>query len=156
MPSPEGACRGIGAQASRRSNQSAGGMPTLQPRRGAPMLAPHPDEGLGSGMLSALANPARFMAFSRWAAPGLGGLSFAFLGGTGAALALASRRGGLLIAVVVLPLLTPPVIFGGAAIANFDAGLPWQAALSLLAAYTLGCIALTPFAMAGACRNAQS
>ncbi len=87
---------------------------------------------------------------------GLGGLSFAFLGGTGAALALASRRGGLLIALVVLPLLTPPVIFGGAAIANFSSGLPWGGALSLLAAYALGCVALTPFAMAGACRNAQS
>jgi len=86
----------------------------------------------------------------------LGGLAFAFLGGAGAALALASRRGGVLIAVVVLPLLTPPVIFGGAAIENFSAGLPWVAPLSLLAAYALGCVALTPFAMAGACRNALS
>ncbi len=90
------------------------------------------------------------------AAAALGGLAFAFLGGTGAALALASRRGGVLIAVIVLPLLTPPVIFGGAAIDNFTAGLPWATPLSLLAAYALGCMALTPFAMAGACRNAQS
>jgi heme exporter protein B len=89
-------------------------------------------------------------------AAGLGGLAFAFLGGTGAALALASRRGGVLIAVVVLPLLTPPVIFGGAAIANFADGLPWVTAVSLLAGYALACVALTPFAMAGACRNAQS
>lgn len=89
-------------------------------------------------------------------ASALGGLTFAFLGGTGAALALASRRGGVLIAVVVLPLLTPPVIFGGAAIANFAEGLPWVTALSLLAGYALACVALTPFAMAGACRNAQS
>jgi heme exporter protein B len=86
----------------------------------------------------------------------LGGLAFAFLGGTGAALALASRRGGVLIAVVVLPLLTPPVIFGGAAIADFAARLPWLTAFCLLAGYTLACVALTPFAMAGACRNAQS
>ena len=86
----------------------------------------------------------------------LGGLAFAFLGGAGAALALASRGGGVLIAVVVLPLLTPPVIFGGAAIENFSAGLPWVAPLSLLAAYALGCVDLTPFAMAGACRNALS
>jgi len=90
------------------------------------------------------------------AAAALGGLAFAFLGGTGAALALASRRGGVLIALVVLPLLTPPVIFGGAAIANVTAHLPWTTAVSLLAGYALACMALTPFAMAGACRNAQS
>jgi heme exporter protein B len=91
-----------------------------------------------------------------FAAALLGGLAFAFLGGAGAALALASRRGGVLIALIVLPLLTPPVIFGGAAIANYTAHLPWVTALSLLAAYTLAAVALTPFAMAGACRNAQS
>ena len=90
------------------------------------------------------------------AAAALGGLAVAFLGGTGAALALTSRRGSVLIAVVVLPLLTPPVIFGGAAVANFAAGLPWMTAFSLLAAYALACVALTPFAMAAACRNAQS
>ncbi len=89
-------------------------------------------------------------------AAALGGLAFAFLGGAGAALALASRRGGVLIAVVVLPLLTPPVIFGGAAIAASGAGLPWGAALSLLAAYALAAVAVAPFAMAAACRNAQS
>jgi heme exporter protein B len=86
----------------------------------------------------------------------LGGLGFAFLGGAGAALALASRRGGLLIAVIVLPLLTPPVIFGGAAIDNFQSGLPWLTPFSLLAAYALAAAALTPFAMAAACRNAAS
>jgi heme exporter protein B len=91
-----------------------------------------------------------------FAAAVLGGLSFAFLGGAGAALALASRRGGVLIALIVLPLLTPPVIFGGAAIANFENGLPWVTALCLLAGYALACVALAPFAMAGACRNAQS
>jgi heme exporter protein B len=86
----------------------------------------------------------------------LGGLAFAFLGGAGAALALASRRGGVLIALVVLPLLTPPVIFGGAAIARAQAHLSWTAALCLLAGYALAAVALCPLAMAGACRNAQS
>jgi heme exporter protein B len=89
-------------------------------------------------------------------AAGLGGLAFAFLGGAGAALALASRRGGLLIALIVLPLLTPPVIFGGAAIENFQTGLPWITPLVMLAAYALAAAALTPFAMAAACRNALS
>ncbi len=86
----------------------------------------------------------------------IGGIAFAFLGGTGAALALAGRRGGVLIALIVLPLLTPPVIFGGAAIANFAAGLPWAGGMILLSAYALATVALTPFAMAGACRNALS
>ncbi|MDB5482411.1 MAG: ccmB [Caulobacteraceae bacterium] len=116
---------------------------------GAPLAIAAPVVAVGLG--APVASAAMILA-----AAGLGGLAFAFLGGTGAALALASRRGGLLIAVVVLPLLTPPVIFGGAAIANFTGGLPWGAALSLLAAYALACVALTPFAMAGACRNAQS
>ncbi|MBV9995959.1 MAG: heme exporter protein CcmB [Caulobacteraceae bacterium] len=85
-----------------------------------------------------------------------GGLAFAFVGGTGAALALGSRRGGLLIAVVVLPLLTPPVIFGGGAIDAFAAHLPWRSGLLLLIAYALAAGGLAPLAMAAACRNAQS
>ncbi|HWA60304.1 MAG TPA: heme exporter protein CcmB [Caulobacteraceae bacterium] len=91
-----------------------------------------------------------------FASAALGGLAFAFVGGLGAALALASRRGGLLIAVIVLPLLVPPVIFGGAAVDSYLGGLPWRTGLTLLAAYSLAAVALTPFAMAGACRNAQS
>jgi heme exporter protein B len=87
---------------------------------------------------------------------GLGGIAFAFVGGTGAALALASRRGGVLISVIVLPLLAPPVIFGGAAIQAFENGLAWTTGLALLAAYALAVAAVTPFAMAGACRNALS
>jgi heme exporter protein B len=86
----------------------------------------------------------------------LGGLAFAFLGGAGAALALASRRGGVLIALIVLPLMTPPVIFGGAAIADHAEGVAWLTPFTLLAAYALAAVALTPFAMAAACRNAQS
>jgi len=86
----------------------------------------------------------------------LGGLAFAFVGGTGAALALASRRGGVLIAVIVLPLLAPPVIFGGAAIHAFENGVAWTTGFALLAAYALIVAAFTPFAMAGACRNALS
>jgi heme exporter protein B len=85
-----------------------------------------------------------------------GGLSFAFLGGVGAALALGSRRGGILIALIVLPLFTPPVIFGAGAIEAFGAGLDWRTPLLLLAAYSLATAALCPFAMAAAARNALS
>ncbi len=86
----------------------------------------------------------------------VGGLGFAFSGGIGAALSLGSRRGGVLIAVIVLPLFAPPVIFGGGAIAAYAAGLDWKAGMMMLGAYSLAATALGPFAMAAACRNALS
>jgi heme exporter protein B len=85
-----------------------------------------------------------------------GGLAFAFTGGIGAALSLGARRGGLLTAVIVLPLFAPPVIFGGGALDAFAAGLPWKAGFALLAAYAAAALALGPLAMAAACRNALS
>jgi heme exporter protein B len=86
----------------------------------------------------------------------IGGLGFSFCGGIGAALSLGSRRGGVLIAVIVLPLFAPPVIFGAGAIDAFAAGLDWKTGLMLLSAYSLATLALGPFAMAAACRNALS
>jgi heme exporter protein B len=86
----------------------------------------------------------------------VGGLAFCFLGGVGAALSLGSRRGGVLIALIVLPLFTPPVIFGAGAIEAFAAGLDWRTPLLLLSAYSLASTALCPFAMAAAARNALS
>ena len=86
----------------------------------------------------------------------VGGFGFAFLGGVGAALSLGSRRGGVLIALLVLPLFTPPVIFGAGAIEAFAAHLDWRTPLLLLAAYALAAAALCPFAMAAAARNALS
>jgi len=91
-----------------------------------------------------------------FAAALVGGLGFAFVGGTGAALALGARRGGVLIAVVVLPLFAPPVIFGAGAIEAVASGLNWTSGFALLAAYSLGAAALAPFAMAAAVRNALS
>ena len=85
-----------------------------------------------------------------------GGLAFAFLGGIGGALSLGARRGGLLTAVIVLPLFVPPVIFGGGALDAFAANLPWQGGLALLGAYAAAAVALGPLAMAAACRNALS
>ena len=85
-----------------------------------------------------------------------GGLAFAFTGGIGAALSLGARRGGLLTAVIVLPLFVPPVIFGGGALDAFAVGLPWRAGFALLTAYAAAAVALGPLAMAAACRNALS
>lgn len=85
----------------------------------------------------------------------LGGLAFALTGALGAALALGARRGGLLIAVVVLPLFVPPVIFGAGALAQAASGLSPLSALSLLLAYALFAAVIVPFAGAAAIRNAQ-
>ena len=84
----------------------------------------------------------------------LGGVAFAFVGGLGAALALGAKRGGLLVAVVVLPLFAPPVIFGAAALDAVRAGESSLMAVALLAAYAAAAVGLAPIAMAAACRNA--
>ncbi len=86
----------------------------------------------------------------------VGGLAFSFTGGIGAALSLGARRGGLLTAVIVLPLFVPPVIFGGGALDAFAGHLPWRAGFALLGAYAAAAVALGPVAMAAACRNALS
>lgn len=86
----------------------------------------------------------------------IGGLAFSFVGGIGAALSLGARRGGLLTAVIVLPLFVPPVIFGGGALDAFTAGLPWTGGFALMCAYAAAAVALGPIAMAAACRNALS
>jgi len=85
----------------------------------------------------------------------IGALGFALTGALGAALALSARRGGLLIAVVVLPLFIPPVVFGAGALERAANGLSPLPALALLAAYVLFAAVVTPFAGAAAIRNAQ-
>ena len=84
----------------------------------------------------------------------LGGLGFVAIGSVGAALAAGSRRGSLLIAVLVLPLLVPPVIFGGGALQSAADGAEWTSGAALLAAYTVAALGLSPFATAAALRNA--
>jgi heme exporter protein B len=85
----------------------------------------------------------------------LGGLGFALTGALGAALALGSRRGGLLIAVVVLPLFIPPVVFGAGALERVSNGLSAAPALAFLAAYVLFASVISPLAAAAAIRSAQ-
>jgi heme exporter protein B len=119
---------------------------------------------IATGAPLALAAPVAAIALG--ADPGLaplvlacalaGGLAFAFTGGIGAALSLGARRGGLLTAVIVLPLFVPPVIFGGGALDAFAGHLPWRGGLALLCAYAAAAAALGPIAMAAACRNALS
>ncbi|CAN5304982.1 heme exporter protein CcmB [soil metagenome] len=104
----------------------------------------------------ALGSPAD-LAPMIFATAAIGGLGLSFTGGAGAALALGSRRGGVLIAVIVLPLFVFPVIFGAGAIEAYAENLEaWRSGFAFLAAYSLGAMAIGPFAMAAACRNALS
>lgn len=114
---------------------------------GAPLALAAPVAAIALGASPALAPLILACALA-------GGLAFAFVGGIGAALSLGARRGGLLTAVIVLPLFAPPVIFGGGALSAFVDGLDWRAGLALLCAYAAAATALAPLAMAAACRNA--
>ena len=73
------------------------------------------------------------------------------IGGMAAALTLSIRRGGLLLPLLVLPLLTPVVIFGaGAVLARLDRvenGAVW-----FLAAFSAVVVLLSPFVTAAALR----
>lgn len=83
---------------------------------------------------------------------GTPGLSF--VGMIGAALTVAMKRGGLLTTILVLPLYLPTLIFGVIAAGSAETGLA-AASLYLLAALSLGAMALAPFAAAAALKLAM-
>jgi len=75
-----------------------------------------------------------------------------FIGAVGAALTLRAHRGGLLIALLVLPLYVPTLIFG---VASIDALLGpggVTSAFLILTAISLAAVVLCPFAAAAALR----
>ncbi|RZJ02372.1 MAG: heme exporter protein CcmB [Brevundimonas sp.] len=115
---------------------------------GGPLALTAPVAAITLGLPPAMAPLAALSAL-------IGGLGFALTGALGAALALGSKRGGLLIAVVVLPLYIPPVVFGAGALERAANGLSPLPALALLCAYVLFAAVVTPFAGAAAIRNAQ-
>ncbi len=83
----------------------------------------------------------------------VGSPAISLLGGIGAALTLRSRRGGLLIALLVLPLYIPTLIFGIAAIsAVVNPPGSMEASLLLLAASTIVSLVVGPIATAAALR----
>ncbi len=84
----------------------------------------------------------------------LGTPTLTLVGGIGAALLVQSRRGGLLLALIVLPLEIPILIFGVSAIEGWVSGLGASAQLAILGAMLLGAVALAPFATAAALRLA--
>jgi len=76
-----------------------------------------------------------------------------FIGLIGAALSVALRRGGLLLAVLVLPLTIPVLIFGvAAANAAVTAGTAFGPPFTILCALSLASLVIGPFAAAAALR----
>jgi heme exporter protein B len=81
--------------------------------------------------------------------------ALSLLGGLGAALTLGSRRGGILLTLLILPLYVPVLIFAAGIISRsiLAEGDP-TGALLLLSGIDLGLLAITPWATAAALRQA--
>jgi len=107
----------------------------------APVLAvlmQLPEEGFGTLMMALL----------------LGTPTLSLIGAVGAALVLGSRRGGVLLSLLILPLYIPILIFGVSAV---DAAIFDQAVrphLLILGALLVGSLAMTPWAAAAGLRQA--
>ena len=73
------------------------------------------------------------------------------VGAIGASLTLSLKRGGLILPLLILPLLTPVVIFGAGAVSAALDGLA-NGALGLLGAFSLAAVLLSPFVTAACVR----
>lgn len=117
---------------------------------------------LGTGLVLSLLTPVVMIILGAPVSMGvmglvaalLGSLSFALIGGIGASLALGSRKGGVLMALLVLPFYVPPVIFGAGLMQASQAGTSPIQALAFLGAYALFALAMGPIAMGAALRSA--
>jgi heme exporter protein B len=83
---------------------------------------------------------------------GTPGLSL--IGSVAAALILGARRQGVLLALLVLPLYVPPLVFGAAAVEASATGGSPRPHLLILGALSLAALALAPWASAAALRLA--
>jgi heme exporter protein B len=82
----------------------------------------------------------------------IGTPALSVIGTFGAALTVGLRRGSLLLSLLVLPLYIPTLVFGAEVTRRGAEGLATATPLALLAAITLGSVALLPFAAAAALR----
>ncbi len=82
----------------------------------------------------------------------LGSVALSLIGAVGAGLTLGLRRGGVLLALLVLPLAVPVLIFGARATALAIALEPMAAPMYLLAAIAVLSATLAPLAAAAAVR----
>jgi heme exporter protein B len=84
----------------------------------------------------------------------LGSLLLSLFGTLGAAIVLGARRGGVLLPLLVLPLVTPVLIFGAAAADAAAAGFSARPHLLLLAAMLAAALPLCPLAAGAGLRAA--
>lgn len=77
------------------------------------------------------------------------------LGAVLVALTAGSRRSGMLLALMLLPLCVPVVIFAAGAVAAAQEGLPWIAPIAWLGAGLVMALVLAPLACAAALRIAM-
>ncbi|MFT8891742.1 MAG: heme exporter protein CcmB [Acetobacter papayae] len=84
----------------------------------------------------------------------LGSLVLSLMGGMGASIVLGARRGGVLLPLLTLPLITPALIFGAAAIDAAATGLPWKPDLELLGAFVAAALPFCPLAAGAGLRAA--
>jgi len=82
----------------------------------------------------------------------LGTPVLSLVGAVGVALTVGLRRGGALLALLVLPLYVPVLIFGANAATAATDGLPVSGQLYMLGAFLVLALSLTPLAAAGALR----
>ncbi|HSA82852.1 MAG TPA: heme exporter protein CcmB [Geminicoccaceae bacterium] len=117
---------------------------------------------LTSGLVLALASPLLALLM-QLPADALGVLALALvvgtptltlIGGIAAALLIGARRSSVLLALLVLPLYVPILIFGVGAVEGEVMGLTGRPQLLILAAMLLTALALAPFATAAALRLA--
>tara|TARA_R110000868_G_scaffold778_7_gene5709 strand:+ start:9306 stop:9971 length:666 start_codon:yes stop_codon:yes gene_type:complete len=88
------------------------------------------------------------------AAMALGTAIISLVGALGAALTLGSRRSGVLLSLLVLPLVIPVLIFGAGAVEAVIGGFPATQQLLVLGGMLLACLALCPWGCAAALRLA--
>jgi heme exporter protein B len=82
----------------------------------------------------------------------LGTLTLSLIAAIGAALTVSLRRGGVLLALLILPLFIPVLIFGSSAVLAAEGGFAIEAQLSLLGALFLLALAFSPLAIAASLR----
>jgi len=84
----------------------------------------------------------------------IGSAALMLLGGMAAAMTIGARRGAVLMAVLILPLAMPVLIFGTATAKAAASGAPHTASMLFLTASFLVLLAITPVATAAGLRQA--
>ncbi len=103
------------------------------------------------GLFFGLQGPSLFMLVLALA---LGTPTLSLLGGVGAALVVGARRASTLLALLVLPLAIPVLIFGAGAVEGAGGGYGAGPPLLILGGLSLGALVLAPVAGAAALRLA--